>query len=81
MRVTYPEKVSIGPINFNPGLADLGCLGVIIALVVIVVASIAFWSWLLMVLIGAAGVPWGFWHVVAPYGIIAALVLSRNENK
>lgn len=34
--------------------------------------SSLFWGWLLMLLLDIAGVHWGYWNTVLPWGIILA---------
>lgn len=52
---------------------------VIISLVLAVILGVVFfWTWVLMVMLGAGGIFWGFTQVMFPFGIVTAVVLSSG---
>lgn len=56
--------------------AALGCAGLFLAWVVVFLAAAAFWSWVLMLVVNAVGIPWGFWHCVTPWGLLMSLAFG-----
>lgn len=47
----------------------------------LVFASLCAWTWLLMVCVGAAGLDWGFWHTMWPFGLLATIVLGGAQAR
>ena len=65
--VKTPDEVGLGPASFK---APTSISGLIVALTLVIFLRFIYWTWLLMILVGAAGVPWGVWRCALPFGLI-----------
>lgn len=76
--------IRLGPIRL--ALAGVGCLGLLAIGLSLYAMSALFWGWVFMLIHGAAvgggdgpgywTQPWGYWHSVIPWGLLAPFVLG-----
>ena len=83
MTARRDSTLRLGPVKL--ALGGIGCLGLLFFGVALYAVSALFWGWVFMLIHGAAvgsGSPgywtqqWGYWHSVAPWGLIAPFVLG-----
>ena len=78
IKVTKPPEMKLGGLEFK---APTSIPGLIVALTLVNFLRFIYWTWLLMILVGAAGVPWGFWRCALPFGLLLTWYAGKWSSK